>query len=63
MYSTDPDPSSLWLYTADLGYLWTSSAVASWFYQSDRSAWLYYAADTFAPRWFYNASSGVWETH
>jgi hypothetical protein len=61
MYPLGETTSSLWLWTPSLGWLWTGDAVYPWLYRVSPAAWLWYARDTAAPRWFYNAGTAQWE--
>jgi hypothetical protein len=63
MCSVGRDTASIWLYTFDLGWLWTSREVYPWLWRHQDSAWLYYWRDSSAPRWFFNWSTLTWEPH
>ena len=54
---------SVYIYTVDLGWLWTKSTMYPYMYRFSSGAWLYYLKGTDNPRQFYNMSTQVWETH
>lgn len=56
LYLTGPN-DNLWMYSVDLGWVWTNSTVFPSIYRSETSAWLYYYADTYDPRVFYDFST------
>ncbi len=53
-------PGSIWVYTQDLGWLWTSSTTYPYLYRSSPASWLWYNGST-NPRWFRNMTTGNWE--
>ena len=59
--SANSIPSSIWLYTQNMGWLWTSSTTYPYLYRSSPEAWLWYNGST-NPRWFRNMTTGVWES-
>jgi len=62
MYSIGTKPSSVWLWTSDMGWLWTSDITYPYLYRNKDSAWLYYVKDSMSPRWFYNFKTSSWES-
>jgi len=62
MYSVGTDPSSIWFWTSDMGWLWTGSTTYPYLYRSSDGAWLYYLKDSSSPRWFYNYKTSLWES-
>lgn len=56
-------PESVWFWTMDLGWLWTSATVYPSFYRSSNTSWIWYLVGTSNPRWFYNFTAGDWESH
>ncbi len=54
-------PNSIFLYSLDMGWLWTSRETWSWFYRFSDVAWIWYDPATSYPRRFFNASRGFWE--
>ncbi|MEX0324620.1 MAG: glycosyl hydrolase family 28-related protein [Puniceicoccaceae bacterium] len=51
--------SSLWMYTAGLGWTWTQDGLFPFIYSQERAAWMYAWPDT-APNWFYDYSMQAW---
>ena len=62
MYTYGTDPASIWLFTPDMGFVWTGSGVYPWMWSDTKKTWLYYAKDSHAPRWFYNWQAQKWES-
>jgi len=54
-------PQSVWLYSQDMGWLWTSSTGYPFLYRSSDGAWLWYNGSR-NPRWFRNMTTGQWES-
>ena len=63
MCSVGTSPSSIWLYSLDMGWLWTGSTTYPYLYRNNDNAWLYYLPDSASPRWFYNYKTSSRETH
>lgn len=61
MYASQYDPAHFWLFTSDLGWLYTGHAIYPWMYSLDKGAWLFYLRDSASPRWFYNQSAAEWQ--
>ena len=59
--SSNSVPSSIWFYTQDMGWLWTSSTTYPYLYRSSPAGWLWYNGST-NPRWFRNMTTGQWES-
>ncbi|NLG34997.1 MAG: hypothetical protein GX548_06560 [Lentisphaerae bacterium] len=51
----------IWMYTADMGWLWTSEGDYPFLYRDDDATWLWYGGQT-DPRWFYNFKTEDWES-
>jgi|SaaInlV_100m_DNA_4_1039707.scaffolds.fasta_scaffold07709_1 peptidyl-prolyl cis-trans isomerase A (cyclophilin A) len=60
LYRADFDPSSIWLYDQELGWIWTSQAAYPFLYRHSTLAWLYYQIGTFSPRSFYDFDVDQW---
>jgi hypothetical protein len=60
MYSFGTDPASIWLWTSDLGFLWTGSGVYPWLWSDTQQTWLYYDVGSSNPRYFYNWNAQKW---
>lgn len=63
VYCVGTSASQLWLYTPDLGWLWTSQAIYPFLYRWQDGTWLSYYAGSDNPRYFYNHSTFSWELH
>jgi hypothetical protein len=63
MYVFGTDPASIWLWTPDMGFLWTGSGVYSWLWSDQKGTWLWYQKGSTPPRWFYNWNLQKWESH
>ncbi|NLG34145.1 MAG: trypsin-like peptidase domain-containing protein, partial [Lentisphaerae bacterium] len=59
--SANSGPESLWFFTQDMGWLWTSRSVYPFLYRFNRSVWLWYNGSS-NPRWFRNMTTGQWES-
>ena len=59
--SANSIPGSIWCYTQDMGWLWTSSTTYPYLYRSSPAGWLWYNGST-NPRWFRNMTTGAWES-
>jgi trimeric autotransporter adhesin len=57
----DGTPQNIYLYTMDMGWLFTSSATYPYLYRFQDASWLWYVRDSKNPRWFFNFCIGVWE--
>ena len=53
-------PESIWFFSSDMGWLWTSATQYPFLYRSSDAAWLWYNG-AIHPRWFMNLSAGQWE--
>ena len=53
--------TSGWVYTTDMGWVYTKSGLYPWIYIQNENKWLYYQNGTANPRWFWNANTGIWE--
>jgi len=60
MYVFGTDPTSIWLWTPDLGFLWTGQSVYPWLWSNTQQTWLYYSVGSSNPRYFYNWNSQKW---
>lgn len=63
MHVTGTQACGLWLWTADMGYLWTTATLYPTLYRAHDGAWLWYSRDSVNPRWFYNFQTQSWESH
>jgi hypothetical protein len=63
MYVTGTPACGLWLWTADMGYLWTTATLYPSLYRAYDGAWLWYSRDSVNPRSFYNFQTQAWEAH
>jgi hypothetical protein len=61
MYAPSISPDSMFIWTQDMGWLWTSRAVYSYFWRFQDNSWIYYQLRSVNPRWFYNMGTGRWE--
>jgi uncharacterized protein YkwD len=55
-------PTSIFVYTMDMGWLYTRITLWPYFYRFSDSCWLWYLPDSSNPRWFNNLTDGVWES-
>ena len=53
-------PTSIWLYTQDMGWLWTGRSTYPFLFRQSDGAWIWYNGSV-APRWFMNMQTGEWE--
>jgi hypothetical protein len=53
--------TSGWVYTLDMGWVYTDPGLYPWIYVQNENKWLYYQNGTANPRWFWNANTGIWE--
>ena len=53
-------PQSVWIYTQDMGWLWTGGTTYPFLYRASPEAWLWYNGAR-NPRWFINMTLGQWE--
>ena len=60
LYRPAPDPSSIWLYDQELGWLWTTQTDYPFLYQHSSQGWLYYLSSTSNPRMFYDFNTEEW---
>ncbi len=51
---------SIWIFTQDMGWLWTTRTGYPYLFRSLDGAWLWYNGGT-NPRWFMNFKTGRWE--
>jgi len=61
-----PAPSctsaSIYMYTMDMGWLFTRQNQYPYLYRFSDQCWLWYLPDSSNPRWFNNLTLGVWES-
>ncbi len=55
------DPSHLWLYDSKLGWLWTNEQIYPFLFLAKNNFWLWYAAGSVNPRYFYNFNRRRWQ--
>ena len=60
MYYAATDTSSIWFYTQDMGWLWTSKTIYPYMYSNTEANWIFYRKDSSNPRWFYHYNSNMW---
>ena len=58
--ATVSTPQSIWFFTQDMGWLWTSSTLYPFLYRQADGAWPWYNGSS-SPRWFRNMTAGQWE--
>jgi subtilisin family serine protease len=63
MYVFGTNPSSIWLWTTDMGFLWTGNTVYPWLWRDKDSTWVYYLMGSQSPRWFFDWKTQKWESH
>lgn len=69
MYVFGFDPFDVWLWTKDMGFLWTSEKIYPFIYRDSDDTWLYFFDDhpfntpRETPRTFFNFRTGEWEDH
>lgn len=63
LYCVGNTPDDIWLYTLDMGWLWTSNIVYPGLFRLSDKTWIFYVKGTANPRWFYNFGTGQWEPH
>lgn len=62
-YALGEGPHSFYLYMPDRArWTWTAEGIYPWVYEFGGDTWLYYADESQAPRWFYNAAMQTWQT-
>ncbi len=54
-------PDRMFMYTMDMGWLFTHEALYPYLYRFRDLCWLWYLPDSQNPRWFYNLTQEVWE--
>lgn len=63
MYAASETTSGLWLYTFDMDWMWTNHDLYPFMYQYSTASWLFYLIGSVDPRYFYNTTTGQWESH
>lgn len=53
---------SIFIFTPDMGWLWTATTTYPYLYRFSDSSWLWYLTGSANPRWFRNLTSGNWES-
>jgi hypothetical protein len=61
MYSASTSADNIWLWTQDMGWLWTGNGTAPFFFRQSDGAWIWYQQWSQNPRWFFNFSANTWE--
>jgi hypothetical protein len=59
--ATNSTPENMYLYTMDMGWLFTRRGLHPYLYRFRDQAWLWYQAGSVRPRWFLNLRTGRWE--
>ena len=54
------EPSNIWFFAMDMGWLYTENSLYPFLYRSDPSSWLWYNGSS-NPRWFMNLTENRWE--
>jgi hypothetical protein len=60
MYVFGSDSNNIWLYSPNLGFLWTTSIIYPFLWSDRDQAWLWYERGTSNPLWFYNVNLDQW---
>ena len=55
------NPGSVYIYTLDMGWLWTTRTQYPYLYRFSDNSWLWYLKGSDNPRWFKNLTSDKWE--
>ncbi len=55
-------PEQVYMYTMDMGWLFTRHTRYPYLYRFGDQCWLWYLPDSRNPRWFNNMTHGLWET-
>jgi hypothetical protein len=53
-------PQHVWMFSQDMGWLYTGNATYPFLFRANDSTWLWYNGEV-NPRWFVNMSTGAWE--
>lgn len=61
--SGNSTPSQVYLYTPNLGWLFTRKELYPYLYRFSDGAWLWYQRSSSSPRWFLNLNTSLWESH
>ncbi|MFC1452474.1 SBBP repeat-containing protein [Verrucomicrobiota bacterium] len=62
VYCAGFGPEDIWMWMPDMDWMWTGSTTYPYFYRASDGHWLWYQEGTASPRWFYDATGGVWES-
>ncbi len=62
LYTSSLTAGSVWLWTPADGWFWTSASYFSYLYENNTGHWLWYQPESNSPRWFYNLTTGTWES-
>lgn len=60
LYRAGTNTNSVWLYDAELGWIWTDAQAHPYFFRFSNGGWLYYKVETTKPRKFYDYLNAVW---
>lgn len=60
MWVEDETTESVWLWTEDLGWMWTAGTIYSFLYRLESRGWLFYLRDSADPRWFLDLNTRSW---
>ena len=60
LYRSGTDTNSIWLYDAELGWIWTNAQAHPFFFRFSTGDWLYYKTGTTQPRKFYDYLNASW---
>ena len=61
LYMVSEDQHSIWLWSNDLGWIWTTADTYPYLYRHGDGAWLNFAFFTDTKRIFYNYLTESWE--
>ena len=61
LYYLGSGPSTIWLWSDTLGFLWTKEAEFPFLWSVKKDTWLWYLTGSVEPRLFFNFSIGEWE--
>ena len=61
MYISEDTPETSWIWSADMGWCWTSVELYPFLFRTEDSSWLWYREGSRSPRLFFNLGARVWE--
>jgi len=60
VYPVGTNSATIWCWSSDMHWLWTSDTIYPYLYRNDDATWLWYLEDSFSPRWLYNFTTSSW---